>query len=101
MQEPLPLEYERPARRQRPSRGGCLLPLAGGLWVLAISVTVPISADRYQAPLWLKFVITSGHLAATAGMLYPFRGKAVGTWIAAALVSLWAAMQVMVLWYWN
>jgi hypothetical protein len=85
---------------QRLSRG-CLLPLVGGLWVLTVSMIVPISADWYTAPPWLKLVVTVGHLAAIAVMLYPFRGKAVGTRDAAKLVSLVAGLQVLVLWYWN
>ena len=78
---------------------GFLLTLFGVLWVFVITDT--ISVDFFKAPLWLKFVITSGHLLAIASMLYPAPNKAVVTWVVASIVSLWAALQIMVLWYWN
>jgi hypothetical protein len=48
---------------------------------MAISMTVPISADRQYAPVGLKLVITLGHFATIAAMLYPFRRKKIATWI--------------------
>jgi hypothetical protein len=64
-------------------------------------MTVPISADRYNAPLWLKLLITAGHLTAVAMMLYPFRGKTAGAWFLSIAVSIWAVLQVLVLGIWN
>jgi hypothetical protein len=66
---------------------------------------VPISADRYTASTWLKWVITVGHAAAVYAMFYPAAGGRVGQRIlvimAAGLVSLWAVLQVAVMWFWN
>jgi hypothetical protein len=101
VREPPTLPYATPAQPQRASRGGCLWPLAGGLWVLAITMAVPISADRYRAPIALKLAITLGHAAAIVALTWPFRGKAVATWVLAVLVSLWATLQLLILWIWN
>ena|SRR5688500_14595602 len=105
--EPI-LDYAPPQRRaDRPAPpGGCLVALAGVTWVFPITSTVPISADRYTtAPIWLKWIITLGHAAAVYAMFYPVAGGRAGqralVIAAAALVSLWAGLQVVVMWFWN
>jgi hypothetical protein len=73
--------------------------------VLLVSAVVPISDDYFQAPGWLKCVITLGHGAAVWAMFYPARGKG-SVWkvlagVAAGFLSLWAMLQVGVMWFWN
>ena len=95
-----PIDYETP-QTPATSSSGCLMQVIAGLWVLAITITVPISADRYHAPMWVKYLVTGGHLAAVVIMSLPYRGKTRGATTVATLVSLWALMQVAVMWFWN
>ena len=104
MQQPPILDYA--PDPSPPSAGnGCLIGLAGVAWIVLITVTVPISADQYNAPEWLKWLITLGHAAAVFAMFYPARGRG-GVWkaftaMAATIITLFALMQVAVMWFWN
>jgi hypothetical protein len=70
-------------------------------WILGVSLTIPISADRYLAPRSVKWIVTIGHTLAIAALLFPIRGKPFAAWLLSILFSLFATLQVTVLWFWN
>jgi len=70
-------------------------------WILGVSLTVPISADRYLAPRPVKWIVTIGHTLAIAALLFPIRSKPFATWLLSILLSSYATLQVAVLWIWN
>ena len=64
-------------------------------------MTVPISADGYVAPRWVKWIVTIGHILAIVALLFPIRGKPFAAWLLSTLFSLFATLQVTVLWFWT
>lgn len=98
------LDYAPPPPPRR-TGAGCLVGVAGVAWIVLITATVPVSADGYSAPWWLKWLITLGHAAAVFAMFYPTRGRG-RAWkfvaaVAATGLTLFAFMQVAILWFWN
>ena len=70
-------------------------------WIFGVCLTVPISADGYVAPRWVKWIVTIGHILAIVALLFPIRGKPIAAWLLSILFALCATLQVAVLWFWN
>jgi hypothetical protein len=98
MQQQSPERTQYPLRRESPV--GCVLPLIAGIWIVVVSVKVPIGADWLSVPISLKWVITAGHFAALVVLLYPY-GTHAKTRAVRWLAAVWVALQVVTLWFWN
>jgi hypothetical protein len=77
-------------------RWALILPV---VWVVAVFFTVPIGADRFRCPSYLKVIITIGHSVAAWSLLYTRKPSGCGC--LSALGAAYTILAMFVLWFWN